>query len=501
MSIYFVDPTNGSDGRTGAQAQVISTPWKSLNKALTTIVPSGSGDTVYVAPGVDRTLCAPTMTPTTSSPVTVIGDNANSQGFASVTPGEVTISAFLTNDTTAPSATALLTLGIKGFFTFKNLTFMGGTGGAVTCAAGSTNVTFTDCLFQSCLGNAIALVNSANTPIHYLIDRCIIIATASNGVSFTGAANTTSTGSDINIDLVVQNSFLSAGNTSGMTASASAPTGTDKCFGMNSYHNTFFGCSKGFVVSGANFSATNPCNCFNSLFYVGSVALSATSSGQVVEDYNLYGCGTNLSTVTAGTHSKVMGSSSPTIAPLFNFGQERAVGQRLRQFMTPGNNSPSLGFGGNSTANTAVNGIDGANKPRPAGGASTVNASGYLERHDTAVAGGSANADGATGDCYKLAGPSDFDLVIPVDNTSTTITIKQKTSAYVGSVFPQIELLANAEIGVTGQTITDSAANTSYTLLSLSAFTPTAKGTVTLRLKNRTADGAGIVYWDTVSVS
>jgi hypothetical protein len=61
-------------------------------------------------------------------------------------------------------------------------------------------------------------------------------------------------------------------------------------------------------------------------------------------------------------------------------------------------------------------------------------------------------------------------------------------------------LLANGALGVSTQTVTDAGSASTFNTLSLSAFTPSAKGWVTLRLNSQSA-GNGIVYWDTVTVT
>ena len=96
-----------------------------------------------------------------------------------------------------------------------------------------------------------------------------------------------------------------------------------------------------------------------------------------------------------------------------------------------------------------------------------------------------------------MTGPGDIELRVPVGAVSTTITVKvRRDSNYGGGTNPQVILLANGAIGVATQTVTDVGSASAWNTISLSAFTPTAAGWVTLRLYSQSA-GNGIVYWDT----
>ncbi len=242
----------------------------------------------------------------------------------------------------------------------------------------------------------------------------------------------------------------------------------------------------------ANWATSIPTRVHNCLFLGGGdQALAAGTSGQITEDYNaILGAATARSNVTAGSNSKV-----DAMALLVSLGQEAVVGARERPYLTPLAGSPLLGFGNDGTYTASD---DLAGRPRPAGGGSTVKGIGALERHDTGARETTTVDAGST--ALKVAGPGDQDLHVPVDATSTTLSIRARyDSNHAATNKPQVLLLANGEIGVAAQTLTMTAAVDTWETLTTSAFTPTAKGWVTLRLVSRSAAGNGIAFFDTVS--
>lgn len=129
---------------------------------------------------------------------------------------------------------------------------------------------------------------------------------------------------------------------------------------------------------------------------------------------------------------------------------------------------------------------------------STSKAVGALELHDTAARETSVVDTGSN--AIKLVGPSDHDFPIPVDATSTTITVRARYDTnHATTNKPQATILGGEEIGVATETKTMTAAVDTYETLTFSAISPTAKGIITLRLISRSAAGNGIAYFDTVS--
>jgi hypothetical protein len=125
---------------------------------------------------------------------------------------------------------------------------------------------------------------------------------------------------------------------------------------------------------------------------------------------------------------------------------------------------------------------------------------GALEAHDTAAKETTTTDAGSVG--ITIHGPGSHEFLIPVDATSTTISVKGYYDADHGTGSkPQAILIANGEIGVTTQTLTMTAAVNTWETLTFTAQTPTAKGVITVRLVSRSAAPYGRNYWDTWTVS
>jgi hypothetical protein len=220
----------------------------------------------------------------------------------------------------------------------------------------------------------------------------------------------------------------------------------------------------------------------------------STPSNAIVEDYNAIYSPTTNTNVTGGSNSKSNG-----YAPLLHIGQELQQGKILRPMFAPSADSPLLDINNNGTYTSSV---DITNRIRPSGAGPTWTsankAAGCYERHDFAIK-ESTTVD--VGTAIKVLGPGDQRLVVPVNAVSTTISIKvRRDTNYGGGTKPTIRLEANGEIGVTTQSTADAGSASVYNTISLSPFTPSAKGWVTITLESYSA-GNGIVYWDTLSVT
>lgn len=71
---YYVDAANGLDSRTAAEAQNISTPWKTIQRAA---LSAFSGDDVQVLPGIYRETVTPLYSGSAASPVTYRAHDPN----------------------------------------------------------------------------------------------------------------------------------------------------------------------------------------------------------------------------------------------------------------------------------------------------------------------------------------------------------------------------------------------------------------------------------------
>lgn len=125
---------------------------------------------------------------------------------------------------------------------------------------------------------------------------------------------------------------------------------------------------------------------------------------------------------------------------------------------------------------------------------------GAIEGHDTARKETTVTDAGGVG--WVLYGSADQDLKIPVNASATNITIKARYDSDHGTTNkPQATLIAHTGIGVSTQTVTMTSAADTWETLTLSSFTPTAKGVVTVRLRARSAKPTGRAYFDTVTIT
>lgn len=499
MTTYYVS-NEGSDSNNGLgpdASHATNKPFLTIGKLIAASGAIGTGgDRAYLAPGTYREVVTVGITSPTVETI-IEGDPANAQGFKTsggvlVAPGPVVWTAYTTNDTTTPSTSPTLTLNGRDFFTFKNILFIGGNGTASCIGATTTNsinITIRDCALitntPAASSQVIVYTGLADIASNWLIDRCVIWA-RSRAV---GITLPTSASADYDTNFVIQNCLIisGAGSTIFVTTTGA---GAFKGGGVDVSACTILGGATGVSISSANLSTSIPCTILNSLVICGSgTGLSANTAGQLTENYCLVDAQTARTNVTTGANSQ----TSPTYSPMLHLGQELIFGQALRPFLMPMAGSPYLGFG-----SSGAPAVDALNRPRPGGGASTSNAVGYLERHDTAAK--ETSVVDAGSNAVKITGPGDHDLFIPVDASSTTITVRVRYDTNHSTTNkPQATILNGEEIGVTTETKTAAAGVDTWETLTFSSFTPTAKGFVTLRLISRSAAGNGIAYFDTVT--
>lgn len=487
MTTYYVRKT-GSDSAAGTST---GTAWLTVGKAVGGSV-MASGDTCYVGAGVYRETPTLTLAPTATTSFIADVDGTNT-GDA----GEVVLTAFLTNDKTAPSANTILTnTSNRNFYLWQGFTFVTGAanGGLYSDSAGGHDWSFLDCTINGLLTNtAILLVSPAAQAVNLLVDRCRFFARIANtNAGLISLQFTRPSGADFNHNIVIQNSLFTGGGAQNIRISTTGAN-TFKPGGVTVQGCTFYA-QIPVQISDANFATSLPCNVNNCLIF-GNTGLQATSLGQIVEDYNLIYANTARTTVSVGAHSVSDGS----YAPLISLGQEYAWGGPPVAPFSPSNNpsevSPIAGFGVGISPST----YDLLNRPRPSGGASTSIAVGALEIHDFATR--EASVIDASTYAMKLTGPGDQEIVIPVDAVAQVISIRSRHDANHGDTNkPQALLLSNGEIGVAAQTVTATQTSGNWETLTFSSITPTAKSWVTLRLISRSAAGNGIAYFDTVAV-
>lgn len=484
MTTWYVDPVNGNDS-TGSGT--LGAPYKTIAKLIggATPVAGTGGDTIYVRGNCSaREAFSITLTPTVETKIIADVDGSAFGGNA----GPVIWTAYTTNDTSAPSSSSLMSLGGSNF-TFQNFLFVGG---GATLINGTTptaqNIKFTDCAFlvhqyanQAC----VSVTNSTGTTaLNWTFDRCsFFLGNASGQLVFTLV---TVTSADYDANVLIENCLL--------IGTAAVPQIKVSGSGANSFKGGGVKVRNCFIISPSvalntstsSLSTSIPCTINNSVIIGNGAELVANTSGQITEDYNLFLAVTGRSNVSVGTHS-----ISSNYAPLFHFGQERIWGGILRKFSEPMAASPLLAFGndGNQTS------YDLSNGPRPAGGGSSSPAVGALERSNTATKETGTVHTGSN--ALSFTGPGYQDFLVPVNAAATTFTIYARYDSTYAGTRPQVQLLANGEIGVSASTVTaTTGALNAWEQQTIGPFTPTAKGWVTLRVISNDTNGAGKAFFD-----
>lgn len=480
MATYYVRPAadGGSDSNNGTSA---ATAWATVSKALNSggIADTTVANTIYVAPGVYRQVHAPTLT-TPTAEQSFIAD-VDAAHFPGATGGRVQLTAYLTDDATAPSGSALLALGTKSFLTFEGFQLVGANLSTccVSTTAGITNVTFRRCSFVGGRNGTLVTLNlKVSATSDWLFDQCIFEGNANaNSIAISGATQTT--GADWDAGVVIRNCLFLGGNSVAVSVTGSGAN-SFKPGGVDLINCTVYGA---FTTTGTSTSV--PCTVTNCVFRCHQVPLNAATSGQITEDYNvLFGGSAPRTNVTTGSNSTPTPSAQEwVIAPLFENGFGPMIGLAPRAYSTPEPGCGVLGFG--TASGTPA--VDLLNRPRPAGGNTADPAAGAYERHDTMTR--DSTVSRTSGNAGKFVGPGDHEFKVPVDNISTTFTawVRYASANYGAGTKPQMVLVADGEIGVSAATDTATAsAADAWEELSLT-FTPTNPGIATVRFVSSAA--------------
>jgi len=472
---------SGSDSNGGTSP---ADAWLTVNHAAQT---AALGSTVYIGAGVYRETVNVTITPTASLPVAFVGDV---DGSFTGDAGMVQLTAYTTSDTAAPSATTLLNLSGSSNLTFQNIAFVQGNAILVTATtATSTGVTFRDCSFAAGRALTLGLVSVTSAfgrPLNWTFDRCYFMCGSVNGNILVNC--TLGVGPDYDVNVVIRNSVFVAGD-SNVLRLAAAGAGAGKGNGIHVWNCSFFG---PILNSGANISTQFPSTVYNCFCHnpTTTVALVASSSGMIVEDYNLLAAGSTVRTnVTAGAHSVSDGS----YAPLVHFGQERVWGGSLRPFGEPLASSPLSRFGNDGSQTP----YDARNGPRPAG--ILAPAVGAYERgnnfaKETGTVHTGSNAISIVGDGFQ-----DFDFA--VDAGTVTVSVYCQTDTNYTGEPPRLQILPNQEVGVGDPyDAADAAGVGAFEQLQVTIH-PTAAGVVTARVIASDTSGTAETVFDTWSIA
>jgi hypothetical protein len=431
--------------------------------------------------------------------VNIVGDVT---GQFTGDPGMVQLTAYTTNDKTAPSTSSLLNLNGKSNLAFSNIMFVGGN--ATLCSANvltSQNITFQDCAFEVgfTVGTGILNITCGYlVPLAWLFNRCYFVSSRTASGTLAGISCTTGVGSDYDINVSFLN-CIAAGTSCSTQAINVTNSGTlaNKGNGVRIRSSHFLFCGA-LVTAASQTSTIFPSYVYDSFMYGTSAnaPLSAGTLGQIVEDYNLIAATTARTNVTAGANSVSDGS----YAPLFHFGQERIWVGTQRPFGEPMSASPLLGFG-NDGAQTAY---DLYNRPRPAGGASGGGSSplpavGALERGNTAVQEISIIHTGSN--AISIIGPGYQDYDLSVNAVTATIGVWCQFNASYTGPYPVIQVVKGLQAGVPNAQVSfDAGALNTWQQKTL-VITPTASGIVTIRMWSMDQSGVAKTTFDTFSVA
>jgi hypothetical protein len=375
------------------------------------------------------------------------------------------------------------------------------------------NVTFRNCAFQNggvwSATSWFILEAVGQTPVHFLFDRCRVFARGTMTITL-GTGNGAGTGvglgapSDYDADYMFNNCWIFAPTNTSTILITNSGTATGKGGGVRFRNCTLFLANGMINTTAAQISTTIPCEVRNSVLTPtesvasNALCLNAGTLGQIVEDYNILTGTTARTNVAIGARSISDGSYAIPIS----LTRQDIYGQRLdiRPYAEPLKGSGgSLGFGAEGYQPLDLEG-----RTRPAGGgANSAMSVGALESGDTATQGTTPVPNAGT-KVWKQTGAWQQDFQIPVIAGTTTITVDvQRDTAYSSPAggLPSLRILANARLGVTEQTITDTGSVSVWNTLTAASFTSTGSGWVTVRISSYDVSGLSVVAFSNFTVT
>lgn len=460
---------------------------KVTNIGVTTVFQAG--DSVWIGAGVYREVITLGQSYSTSK-ILYIGDV---DGVMTGDAGEVLVTAYTTNDKTAPSSTPVLNINAtRNFFGFRNINFVGGSSNpSIMALSDSKNWEFVNCAFLTAMSNNVSTItctSSTASAINGVFDRCRFHTQSS---TVFGVSLPTSAVADYDANIVIKNCIIDVLSLIADISGSGALT--FKGGGVYFYNNTMRSSgSPNLRTSNANVSTTFPVRVENCILIssAGVTPMSANAAGQIIEAYNLYSSNTARTNITTGTGVISNGS----YAALLWWGQENVFGGLPKPEYSPHPNSGLIGFGASGNAiSTDIFGVT-----RPAGGSSASFTVGAYERPNTWVKETGTVRTGTN--ALSITGPGYQDFQVPVDASSTTITVYIRWDATYAGTKPSMSVLYGTESGVSNATATAAGSSGSWEQLTLN-FTPTAKGIVTIRLLSSDTNGAGRAYADDFAIA
>ncbi len=298
MATYYVRQ-DGNDSNTGL-GSTTNLAWKTLQKALGA-TGIGSGDTVYIAPGIYTE--AVTIGGTYSAPTYVIGNPTASQ-FSGVAAGLVNHTGLNAAGTATTIVTTLLTGTSKSYLKFSYIywsnNLVSGYGSVRLVSISGRYNEFRNCVFEHMNINydSLFLTALSSQPLDAVVDKCIFYK-GNYQIRFTGGSNLADT-SQVTSCFGVLQGFI-------FVQTDSIPS---KIYNCTVLSNTLY--SIGVTVG----SATNQSFVYNNII-PGTLYVDVANS--MVENYNRF-VSNRQGTIAVGSNTTNAGAYGLDIGQTLLFG-------------------------------------------------------------------------------------------------------------------------------------------------------------------------------------
>jgi hypothetical protein len=309
-----------------------------------------------------------------------------------------------------------------------------------------------------------------------------------NALNITSNTAAATANADLNI-LFEENLIFGRPYTNAAACSAS---GGNLAGGISYKNNTFFSQAVGATVA-SRVSTTTPIRFIGNIMIGSGAILGAGTSGQIIDDgYNrLF----NFSGTAAYSNVTQAGSSFIGVAPnlvlphLVKWGLEMPRADMFG-WTDAAHADQKFSASGLTTADFM------GRTARPWGAGASV---GYRQVANVAQDTSSAISTGGA-NSLKLTGAGEVSLYVPVDATSTTISVVTKSTSYGGTDYPQLIVRATGAIGLAAD-VTVTASSASEQTITTASFTPTVQGVVEVRLVSRSTSTTSATYFDALARS